>query len=69
MKAGVFQYAEPDWICYPLATPLTAGLVALIWSYDPTLAPDDVEDVLKQGCEDLKTILTGQPWPLTWGSG
>jgi len=35
------------------ATPLTAGLVALIWSYNPTLTPDQVESVLKQGCDDL----------------
>ena len=35
------------------ATPLTAGLVALIWSYNPTLTPDQVESVLKQGCNDL----------------
>ncbi|HET6164563.1 MAG TPA: S8 family serine peptidase [Planctomycetota bacterium] len=35
------------------ATPLTAGLCALIWSADPTLSPDDVEQVLKNGCQDL----------------
>jgi PKD repeat protein len=35
------------------ATPLTAGLVALIWSHDPGLSPDDVETILKQGCDDL----------------
>jgi subtilisin family serine protease len=35
------------------ATPLTAGLCALIWSADPTLTPDDVERVLKTGCQDL----------------
>lgn len=35
------------------ATPLTAGLVALIWSYNPSLTPDQVESVLKQGCDDL----------------
>jgi thermitase len=35
------------------ATPLTAGLAALIWSYDPALTPDDVELYLKQGCDDL----------------
>ena len=35
------------------ATPLTAGLCALIWTADPTLSPDDVEQVLKNGCEDL----------------
>jgi len=35
------------------ATPLTAGLAALIWSYDPSLTPDEVELILKQGCDDL----------------
>ena len=35
------------------ATPLTAGLIALIWSYEPSLTPDDVEFLLKRGCEDL----------------
>jgi subtilisin family serine protease len=37
------------------ATPLTAGLCALIWSQDPSLTPNDVESILKQGCEDLGT--------------
>ncbi len=35
------------------ATPLTAGLIALLWSYAPSLTPDEVEDLLKAGCEDL----------------
>jgi subtilisin family serine protease len=35
------------------ATPLTAGLCALIWSADPTLTPDEVEQILKAGCDDL----------------
>lgn len=35
------------------ACPLTAGLIALIWSEDPTLSPDDVEQILKLGCDDL----------------
>ncbi|MCG3128930.1 MAG: hypothetical protein CHACPFDD_03826 [Phycisphaerae bacterium] len=37
------------------ACPLTAGLVALIWSADPTLTPDEVETVLKSSCTDLGT--------------
>jgi subtilisin family serine protease len=37
------------------ATPLTAGLCALIWSADPSLTPDEVEAVLKGGCDDLGT--------------
>ena len=35
------------------STPLTAGLIALIWSADPTLTPDEVEQRLKDGCDDL----------------
>lgn len=35
------------------ACPLTAGLVGLIWSANPTLTHDQVEAVLKQGCKDL----------------
>lgn len=37
------------------ACPLTAGLVALIWSQNPGFTPDQVEDVLKQSSEDLGT--------------
>jgi hypothetical protein len=37
------------------ATPLTAGLCALIWSAEPTLTPDEVESILKGGCDDLGT--------------
>jgi subtilisin family serine protease len=36
-----------------LSTPLAAGLAGLIWSYNPTLTPDEVEAALKAGCEDL----------------
>ncbi|GMU80800.1 MAG: hypothetical protein AMXMBFR47_06710 [Planctomycetota bacterium] len=35
--------------------PLTAGLAALVWSQNPALTPDEVEDFLKQGSEDLGT--------------
>jgi subtilisin family serine protease len=37
------------------AAPLTAGLIGLIWSANPGLTPDEVEDFLKSGCEDLGT--------------
>ena len=33
--------------------PLTAGLIAMIWSANPSLTPDEVEQVLKEGCDDL----------------
>ena len=35
------------------AAPLTAGLIGLIWSADPSLTPDDVETILKTTCDDL----------------
>ncbi len=35
------------------SAPLTAGLIALIWSSDPSLSPDQVETRLKAGCDDL----------------
>jgi thermitase len=35
------------------AAPLTAGLIALIWSSNPSLTPDEVEDILKASCDDL----------------
>jgi subtilisin family serine protease len=38
------------------SAPLTAGLAALIWSYDPTLTPDEVETILKQGADDLGAV-------------
>lgn len=38
------------------ATPLTAGLVGLIFSADPTLTPDQAEYILRYGCDDLGSI-------------
>ncbi len=35
--------------------PLTAGLIAVIWSANPSLTPDEVETALKEGCDDLGT--------------
>lgn len=35
------------------ACPLTAGLIGVIWSADPSLTPDQVETILKNGCDDL----------------
>jgi PKD repeat protein len=35
------------------SAPLTTGLCALISSADPSLTPDDIEDFLKQGTDDL----------------
>jgi subtilisin family serine protease len=36
-----------------LSTPLATGLAGLVWSYNPTLTPDEVEAALKAGCDDL----------------
>lgn len=35
------------------SAPMTAGLIGLIWSYNPGLTPDEVEAILKAGCDDL----------------
>lgn len=35
------------------ACPITAGLAGLIWSADPSLTPNEVEAILKDGCDDL----------------
>ena len=35
------------------ACPLSAGLAALAWSANPALTPDEVEVILKAGCDDL----------------
>ena len=35
------------------SAPMTAGLIGLIWSYNPSLSPDEVEAILKAGCDDL----------------
>ncbi len=34
------------------SAPLTAGLIGLIWSFNPSLTPDEVEAILKAGCDD-----------------
>ena len=48
-STGTYAYASGT----SFATPLTAGLVALIWSHDPSLTPNEVEQKLKEGCDDL----------------
>lgn len=35
------------------ACPLTSGLACLIWSRNPNLTPDEVEQLIKQNCDDL----------------
>ena len=35
------------------SAPLTAGLIALVWSFNPDLTPDEVEAIIKAGCKDL----------------
>jgi hypothetical protein len=35
------------------SAPLVAGLVALMWSQEPSLTPNEIEDLLKAGCDDL----------------
>ena len=35
------------------SAPLTAGLIGLVWSANPALTPDEVEAIIKAGCDDL----------------
>ena len=35
-----------------LSCPLAAGLCTLLWSHNPSLTPDQIENALKQGCDD-----------------
>ncbi len=35
------------------SAPLTAGLIALVWSANPSLTPDEVEAIIKAGADDL----------------
>jgi len=49
---GGYAYASGT----SFATPLTAGLVGLIWSANPSLTPNEVEQILKQGCDDLGEV-------------
>ena len=35
------------------ATPLTAGLAGVLWTYNPAMTPDEIEAALKAGCDDL----------------
>ncbi|MGD2017914.1 MAG: S8 family serine peptidase [Planctomycetota bacterium] len=37
------------------ACPMVAGLCGLIWSRNPNLTPQEVEDVLRMSCDDLGT--------------
>lgn len=61
MAPGVFVYTctnngdtAYDYVSgTSFSTPLTAGLCALLFSADPSLTPDEVELLLKSGCDDL----------------
>ncbi|MEN0020098.1 MAG: S8 family serine peptidase [Planctomycetota bacterium] len=35
------------------SSPVAAGVAAMVWSADPTLTPDEVEQILKQATDDL----------------
>ncbi|MBC8327474.1 MAG: S8 family serine peptidase [Planctomycetes bacterium] len=44
------------------ATPITAGLIALIWSADPNLTPNEVEALLKSSCDDKGAAGVDNTW-------
>jgi subtilisin family serine protease len=49
--AGDDSYAAVDGTSF--ACPITAGLVGLIWSRNPTLTPTQVENIIRNSCLDL----------------
>jgi hypothetical protein len=50
-KASSWDYYDGT----SMATPHTAGVLALIWASNPLLTPDAVETKLKNGCDDKGT--------------
>ena len=44
--------------------PLTAGLIALIWSANPSLTPNEVEAILKQSAKPLDLV---NDWNVAYG--
>ncbi len=48
-----------------MATPVANGVLALIWSANPSLSADQAEKVLFHSCQDLGTLGEDVPWG--WG--
>ncbi len=44
-------YASPNGTSF--SAPLVAGLIGLVWSYNPDLTPDEVEQIIKLSADDL----------------
>ncbi len=61
IRGGGYRYASGT----SHASPLVAGVAALLFSLDPSLSPGDVEDILERTAEDL-----GSPgWDPEYGYG
>ena len=50
-NSGNNSYGSPSGTSF--ACPLVAGICGLIFSADPSLTPDEVEAILRAGCDDL----------------
>ena len=48
-----YNHRDSDDIIIAGATNDADGLCGLIWSFDPSLTPNEVEDILKNGCDVL----------------
>jgi len=48
-NGGGYGYASGT----SMATPVTNGAIALIWSVNPSFTPEQVEGFLEQGCDDI----------------
>jgi PKD repeat protein len=52
-----------------MACPLTAGLCGLILSVNPDLTPDEVEAILKSGCDDIYSVPGNEGYVGKLGAG
>ena len=66
---GVYTTARGGGYAYAGGTsfsaPIVAGVAALVWSVNPTLTPVQVQNIVKQGSDDLGT----PGWDIYFGSG
>jgi len=52
-----------------MACPLTAGLCGLILSVNPDLTPDELEDILESGCDDIYSVPGNEGYAGQLGAG
>ncbi|MHC5023552.1 MAG: S8 family serine peptidase, partial [Planctomycetota bacterium] len=67
-RTGAAGYVGGDYVCIDgtsFSSPTTAGVAALVLSFDPSLTPDEVEAILAKTATDLGT--TGYDTTFGWG--